>query len=180
VRAARQVPVFKPVVDALLMKKSEGWGNITVEQLYHQLEQVAANDQSTGTASVLRRLHTTMLLLTRSTYTHNLKALCLNSYEVSHVVNLISSISHCVPGLPLSAQPSQPYNGFTSRDGGRHVRGPSLSLLITLDSTHLSNLPIWTSTSVWCDYHWLSVSGPTVLTLFSMKLTMECDSGAPA
>jgi hypothetical protein len=104
--------------------------------------------------------------------------LCLNSYEVSHVVNLISSISHCVPGLPLSAQPSQPYNGFTSRDGGRHVRGPSLSLLITLDSTHLSNLPIWTSTSVWCDYHWLSVSGPTVLTLFSMQLTMECDSGA--
>lgn len=44
VRAARQVPVFKPVVDALLMKKPEEWGKITVEELYHQLEQVAANE----------------------------------------------------------------------------------------------------------------------------------------
>ena len=46
VRAARQVAVFKPVVDTLLMKRPEEWGKITVEELYHQLEQVAANDQS--------------------------------------------------------------------------------------------------------------------------------------
>jgi hypothetical protein len=46
VRAARQVPVFKPVIDTLLMKKPEEWGKLTVEELYHQLEQVAANEQS--------------------------------------------------------------------------------------------------------------------------------------
>ena len=49
VRVARQVPVFKPVVDALLIKRPEEWGKITVEELYHQLEQVAANDQSAST-----------------------------------------------------------------------------------------------------------------------------------
>jgi hypothetical protein len=48
VRAARQVAVFKPVVDALLMKKPEEWGKITVEELYHQLEQVCANDIAAG------------------------------------------------------------------------------------------------------------------------------------
>ena len=46
VRAARQVPVFKPVVDSLLMKTPEEWGTITVEAMYHQLEQICANEQS--------------------------------------------------------------------------------------------------------------------------------------
>jgi hypothetical protein len=50
VRAARQVPVFKPVIDALLMKRPEEWGKITVEELYHQFEQVCANDLSSGGA----------------------------------------------------------------------------------------------------------------------------------
>ena len=49
VRAARQVPVFKPIVDSLLMKTPEEWGKISVEGLYHQLEQTCANDQSAST-----------------------------------------------------------------------------------------------------------------------------------
>ena len=47
VRAARQVPVYKPVIDALLIKPVEEWSKITSEQLYLQLEQVCANDRST-------------------------------------------------------------------------------------------------------------------------------------
>lgn len=46
VRAARQVPVYKPVLDALLIKPLEEWSKITVDQLYHQLESVCANDIS--------------------------------------------------------------------------------------------------------------------------------------
>ena len=46
VRAARQVPVYKPVLDAILIKPINEWSAITSEDLYHQLEAVCANDQS--------------------------------------------------------------------------------------------------------------------------------------
>ena len=46
VRAARQVPIYKPVLDRLLIATVEEWSSITSEELYHQLEAVCANDQS--------------------------------------------------------------------------------------------------------------------------------------
>jgi len=46
VRAARQVPVYKPVIDALLILPMEKWANITSDQIYHQLEAVCANEIS--------------------------------------------------------------------------------------------------------------------------------------
>ena len=46
VRAARQVPIYKPVLDCLLTATVEEWSSITSEELYHQLEAVCANDQS--------------------------------------------------------------------------------------------------------------------------------------
>ena len=46
VRAARQVPIYKPVLDALLIAPIAKWSNMTSEDLYHQLEAVCANDQS--------------------------------------------------------------------------------------------------------------------------------------
>jgi hypothetical protein len=47
VRAARQVPVYKPVIDALLiLPPMEKWANITSDALYHQLEAVCANELS--------------------------------------------------------------------------------------------------------------------------------------
>ena len=46
VRAARQVPVYKPVIDALLILPMEKWAHITSDELYHQLEAVCANEIS--------------------------------------------------------------------------------------------------------------------------------------
>lgn len=46
VRAARQVSVYKPVLDALLIQPVEKWSVLTVDDLYHQLESVCANDIS--------------------------------------------------------------------------------------------------------------------------------------
>jgi hypothetical protein len=46
VRAARQVPVYKPVIDALLILPMEKWATITSDTLYHQLEAVCANELS--------------------------------------------------------------------------------------------------------------------------------------
>ena len=48
VRAARQVPVYKPVLDRLLIMHINEWAKITSDDLYHQLEAVCANDQSVG------------------------------------------------------------------------------------------------------------------------------------
>ena len=48
VRAARQVPVYKPVLDRLLITPMNEWTVMTSEDLFHQLEAVCANDQSTG------------------------------------------------------------------------------------------------------------------------------------
>jgi hypothetical protein len=46
VRAARQVPVYKPVIDALLILPMDKWAAITSDALYHQLEAVCANESS--------------------------------------------------------------------------------------------------------------------------------------
>ena len=46
VRAARQVPVYKPVIDALLIQPMEKWAVITSDEIYHQLEAVCANEIS--------------------------------------------------------------------------------------------------------------------------------------
>jgi transposase InsO family protein len=46
VRAARLVPVYKPVIDALLILPMEEWATITSDALYHQLEAVCANELS--------------------------------------------------------------------------------------------------------------------------------------
>jgi len=46
VRAARQVPVYKPVLDRLLITTVNEWSAMTSDDLYHQLEAVCANDQS--------------------------------------------------------------------------------------------------------------------------------------
>lgn len=46
VRAARQVPVYKPVLDRLLITPMDEWTKLTSDDLYHQLEAVCANDQS--------------------------------------------------------------------------------------------------------------------------------------
>lgn len=45
-RAARQVPIYKPVIDALLIMPMDQWTKITSEELYHQLEAVCANESS--------------------------------------------------------------------------------------------------------------------------------------
>ena len=46
VRAARQVPIYKPVLDAILISDITTWSAMTSEELYHKLEAVCANDQS--------------------------------------------------------------------------------------------------------------------------------------
>jgi hypothetical protein len=56
IRAARQVPVYKPVLDALLISPIEKWSTMTVDELYHSLEQVQANDLSTESISSSRTL----------------------------------------------------------------------------------------------------------------------------
>ena len=38
VRAARQVPVYKPVIDRLLITPTDDWAQLTSEDLFHQLE----------------------------------------------------------------------------------------------------------------------------------------------
>ena len=48
IRAARQVPVYKPVLDRLFITPKNEWTVITSDDLYHQLEAVCANDQSVG------------------------------------------------------------------------------------------------------------------------------------
>ena len=50
VRAARQVPVFKPVIDSLMIMPLKQWSAIQTEDLYHQLEAVCANDVSTDSS----------------------------------------------------------------------------------------------------------------------------------
>jgi hypothetical protein len=46
IRAARQLAIYKPVVDALLILPVDKWSKITSEELYVQLEQMCANDRS--------------------------------------------------------------------------------------------------------------------------------------
>ena len=46
IRAARQVPIYKPVLDAILISDITTWSAMTSEELYHKLEAVCANDQS--------------------------------------------------------------------------------------------------------------------------------------
>lgn len=46
IRAARQLPVYKPVLDHLLILPVEQWSKLTSEDLYHQLEAVCANELS--------------------------------------------------------------------------------------------------------------------------------------
>ena len=46
VRAARQVPIYKPVLDSILIAEITTWSKMTSEELYHKLEAVCANDQS--------------------------------------------------------------------------------------------------------------------------------------
>ena len=48
VRAARQVPIYKPVLDALLIQPLHEWAAMTSETLYHLLEAVQANVSSVG------------------------------------------------------------------------------------------------------------------------------------
>jgi hypothetical protein len=49
IRAARQVPIYKPVLDAILIADLATWSNMTSEELYHKLEAVCANNQSVQT-----------------------------------------------------------------------------------------------------------------------------------
>jgi len=49
VRAARQVPIYKPVLDSILIADIHTWSKMTSEELYHKLEAVCANDQSVQT-----------------------------------------------------------------------------------------------------------------------------------
>ena len=44
IRAARQVPVFKPVIDGLLVMPMKDWAKLKLTDLYTLLEQVCAND----------------------------------------------------------------------------------------------------------------------------------------
>ena len=46
VRAARQVPVYKPVIDRLLITPTDDWAVLSSEDLFHQLEAVCANEQA--------------------------------------------------------------------------------------------------------------------------------------
>ena len=46
VRAARQVPVYRPVIEALLISPMKKWAKLTSDDLYHQLEAVCANELS--------------------------------------------------------------------------------------------------------------------------------------
>ena len=46
IRAARQVPTYKPVIDNLITMPIKDWSIITVEQLYARLEAAKANDLS--------------------------------------------------------------------------------------------------------------------------------------
>jgi transposase InsO family protein len=52
IRAARQVPVYKPVLDALLIQPIETWSKITSDELYHRLEAVCANDRAVSNPTV--------------------------------------------------------------------------------------------------------------------------------
>jgi hypothetical protein len=45
IRAARQVPIYKPVLDSILIADIDTWSKMTSEELYHKLEAVCANDQ---------------------------------------------------------------------------------------------------------------------------------------
>ena len=49
IRAARQVPIYKPVLDAILIADIDVWSKMTSEELYHKLEAVCANNQSVQT-----------------------------------------------------------------------------------------------------------------------------------
>jgi len=46
IRAARQVPIYKPVIDMLLMSEVDDWANLTSDKLYQTLESVSANQQA--------------------------------------------------------------------------------------------------------------------------------------
>jgi len=46
IRAARQVPIYKPVIDMLLMSEVDEWANLTSDKLYQTLESVSANQQA--------------------------------------------------------------------------------------------------------------------------------------
>ena len=49
IRAARQVPIYKPVLDSILIADIAEWSKMTSDELYHKLEAVCANDQSVQT-----------------------------------------------------------------------------------------------------------------------------------
>ncbi len=53
VRAARQVPVFKPIIDSLLIMPITQWSAITSDDMYHRLEAVCANDISIEASRVI-------------------------------------------------------------------------------------------------------------------------------
>jgi hypothetical protein len=76
VRAARQVPIFKPIIDSLLMKKPEEWGVITVEELYHQFEQISANDQSAGAKLLRTPTEDSVSVNTITVHTQKKKEVC--------------------------------------------------------------------------------------------------------
>ena len=50
IRAARQVPIYKPVLDRLLITPMTEWTKMTSDELFHQLEAVCANDQAVSSA----------------------------------------------------------------------------------------------------------------------------------
>jgi hypothetical protein len=58
IRAARQVPVYKPVLDALLIQPINVWSKITSEELYHQLEAVCANNTAISSPQTYSSNHT--------------------------------------------------------------------------------------------------------------------------
>jgi hypothetical protein len=58
IRAARQIPVYKPVLDRLLITPIHEWTKMTSEDLFHQLEAVCANDQSVNTTKHLASYQT--------------------------------------------------------------------------------------------------------------------------
>ena len=51
IRAARQVPVFKPVIDKVLVMPINEWAKLKLTDLYTLLEQVCANDVAWGKAN---------------------------------------------------------------------------------------------------------------------------------
>jgi len=54
IRAARQVPTYKSVIDSLIMLPIEEWSKLTVDQLYTKLQAAQANDAS---IAVMRTPH---------------------------------------------------------------------------------------------------------------------------